>query len=116
LLLFGEKVDMLLKNEESKTAMNVSPCGINCDACHLKEQCGNGCQTSRGRPFYIEAFGVERCPIYDCSVNKNGFKTCGECTKLPCQLFYDWKDPSMTEEEHRQCIDDNVALLKELAK
>lgn len=95
--------------------MNVSPCGINCDACPLKEQCGgDGCQVCGGKPFYIRDFGVERCPIYNCAVNKNGFKTCGECAKVPCQLFFDWKDPSMSDEEHKKAVEGNVALLKEL--
>ena len=48
--------------------MNLSPCGINCDACPLKEKCGDGCQVCGGKPFYIKDFGVECCPIYDCSV------------------------------------------------
>ena len=92
--------------------MNLSPCGINCDACPLKEKCGDGCQVCGGKPFYIKDFGVECCPIYDCSVNKNGYKTCAECSEVPCQLFYDWKDPAMTDEEHRQAVDANVARLK----
>ena len=94
--------------------MNISPCGINCDTCHLKAQCGDGCQICGGKPFYIKGFGVEQCPIYDCSVNKRGHKTCGECNEVPCQLFYDWKDPSMSDEEHNQAIERNVSLLKEL--
>jgi hypothetical protein len=94
--------------------MNISPCGINCDACPLKAQCGNACQVSGGKPFFIKDFGVERCPIYDCAVNKKGYKTCGECADVPCRLFYDWKDPSMSDEEHRQSVDVNVAFLKEL--
>jgi len=102
--------------EQRRIKMNISPCGINCDECPLKEKCGNGCQQTCGKPFYIANFGVERCPIYDCSVNKKGYKTCGECAELPCQLFYTWKDPSMTDEEHCQAIDTNVVLLKELVK
>ena len=96
--------------------MNLSPCGINCDKCPLRETCGNGCQQHCGKPFYIEKFGVECCPIYSCSVTKNGYKNCGECDKLPCQIFYDWKDPSMTDEEHRQAINENATLLRELSK
>ena len=56
----------------------------------------------------------EQCPIYDCAVNKRGYKTCGECAEVPCQLFYDWKDPSMSDEEHNKAIESNVSLLKEL--
>ena len=96
--------------------MNISPCGINCDACPLNEQCGGACQQTCGKPFYIKAFGVEQCPIYDCSVNKHGYTTCGECTLVPCQLFFDWRDPSMSEEEHKKAIEGNVALLKTLNK
>jgi len=82
----------------------------------LKEKCGNGCQQTCGKVFYIENFGVECCPIYDCSVNKRCYKTCGKCTELPCQFFYDWNDPSMRDEEHHQSIDTNMALLKKLSK
>jgi hypothetical protein len=46
-------------------------------------------------------------------VNKKGFKTCAECSELPCQIYYDWKDPSMTDEAHIQSIKDRVLLLKE---
>jgi len=31
-------------------------------------------------------------------------------------IFFDWKDPSMSDEEHRQGVTTNVALLKELSK
>jgi hypothetical protein len=93
--------------------MKLSPCGIDCDACPLKGKCGNGCHDSCGKPFYIKNFGVVCCPIYDCSVNKNGYKTCGECPNLPCQLFFDWKDPSMSDEEHLKGVNKNVALLKQ---
>ena len=93
--------------------MFLSPCGMNCAECPLNEKCGNGCQVSGGKPFYIKDFGVEVCPIYDCAVNKNGYATCAECSELPCQIFYDWKDPSMTDEEHRESVNKNVALLKQ---
>lgn len=92
--------------------MLLSSCGIDCGACPLKEKCGGGCQVCGGKPFYIKDFGVEVCPIYHCSVEEKGYKTCAECQALPCQLFYDWKDPSMTEEEHCRAIDSNVALLR----
>jgi len=93
--------------------MVLSPCGMNCAACPLKEKCGEGCQVCGGKPFYIKDFGVEVCPIYDCSVNKNGYKTCAECVELPCQILFDWKDPSMSDEEHCKAIEDNVALLRQ---
>ena len=92
--------------------MYLSPCGIDCDQCPLKEQCKGSCHAIKGAPFYIKDFGVEVCPMYDCAVNKKGYQTCAECSELPCQLFYDWKDPSMTEEAHLQSVKDRVEQLK----
>ena len=94
--------------------MNLSPCGIDCDACALKENCAGGCQVNCGKPFYIKDFGVECCPIFSCSVSTKGHRTCGECPDVPCQIFFDWKDPSMSDEDHREAVKANVALLKSL--
>lgn len=91
--------------------MNLSPCGIDCDACTMKEQCGEGCQQTIGKPFYIKDFGVPCCPMYSCAKGKE-YNTCGECKEVPCNKFYEWRDPSMTEEEHKQTVLSNVARLK----
>ena len=96
--------------------MLLSPCGIDCAVCPMKDKCGDGCQVCGGKPFFIKDFGVETCPIYDCSVNKKGYKTCGQCDEVPCKIFFDWKDPSMSDEEHRKAVNTNVALLKNLSK
>ncbi|MCL1797874.1 MAG: DUF3795 domain-containing protein [Eggerthellaceae bacterium] len=92
--------------------MHLSPCGINCDECSDKEKCGGSCHAIKGKPFYIKDFGFEVCALYDCPVNKKGYQTCGECPELPCQIFYEWKDPSMSEEAHLQSVKDRVAALK----
>jgi hypothetical protein len=52
------------------------------------------------------------CPMYDCAVNKKGFKNCGDCGELPCQLFLNMKDPNSTDEEHQASIGRRVNLLK----
>lgn len=93
--------------------MYLSPCGINCGALEVCKSAGcGGCHVIQGKPFYLKDFGVEVCPIYDCAVNKKGYKTCGECEQLPCQIIYDWRDPSMTEEEHRRAVENNAMLLR----
>jgi hypothetical protein len=92
--------------------MLLSPCGIDCEQCPYKESCGGSCHAIEGKPFYIKDFGVAVCPLYDCPVNQKGYKTCAECPDLPCQLYYDWKDPSMTDEEHIQSINERVEHLK----
>ena len=93
--------------------MNLAPCGSTyCEKCEAKDSCGGGCRESKGKPFYLSGFGVEVCPIYDCSVNKNGYYSCAECENLPCQLYYDWKDPSNTDEEHIRSVKERTLLLK----
>ena len=97
--------------------MSLSPCGINCgefEAC--KEAGCGGCHEIKGKPFYIKDFGIEVCPMYDCPVNKKGYKSCAECPELPCQIFYDWKDPSMTDEAHINSINERVKILKDSLK
>ena len=93
--------------------MSLSPCGINCgefEAC--KEAGCEGCHALQGKPFFLKDFGVETCPLYDCPVNKKGFQTCAACGELPCQIYHDWKDPSMTDEEHINSIAERVKTLK----
>ena len=93
--------------------MHLSPCGIDCEQCDYFKDCG-GCNTIEGKPFYLKDFDVEVCPMYDCSVNKMGYKTCGECSALPCQIFYDWKDPSMTDNEHIDSVIERTLVLESL--
>lgn len=93
--------------------MPLAPCGISCgefEACKAAG-CG-GCHSIQGKPFFLKDFGVETCPLYDCPVNKKGFHTCAECSELPCQIHYNWKDPSMTEEAHINAINEKVKVLK----
>lgn len=92
-------------------ALALSPCGINCGTCHYGESCG-GCQAIQGKPFYIKDFGIEVCPLYECPVSKKGYQTCADCTELPCKLYQDWRDPSMSDEQHQASIDERVKNLR----
>jgi hypothetical protein len=38
------------------------------------------------------------CPLFNCSVNKKGFKSCGDCEELLCKLFREMKDPNSSDE------------------
>ena len=95
--------------------MMLSPCGIDCESCPFFKDCG-GCGKIKGKPFYLKDFGFETCPLYDCPVNKKGYRTCAECSELPCKIFYDWKDPSMTDEEHINSINERTRILKSSLK
>jgi hypothetical protein len=94
--------------------MKLSPCGVDCSSCHLFDKCKKDCNESQGKPFYItdSSIGLEVCDIYDCVRNKKNLKHCGECEDLPCQIFFDWKDPDFTDEEHQEDIKQRVDRLK----
>jgi hypothetical protein len=88
----------------------LGPCGINCSECKfLGKEC-NGCRTCNGKVFW--ANGI--CPIYECVINKNNYKNCGECKNLPCQIMYDTRDPSLTVEEHTKEIEKHVINLRKM--
>ena len=93
--------------------MSLAPCGIKCGDFEACKSAGcRGCHEIQGKPFFLKEIGVETCPLYDCPVNKKGFQTCAECSELPCQIYYDWKDPSMTDEAHIESINERVRVLK----
>ncbi len=67
-----------------------------------------------GKPFWAKDMtpsGV--CPLYDCAVNKKNLIDCGYCETLPCEMFYEMKDPKVSDEEHRASIQKRITLLKE---
>ena len=117
-MTYSCRVSCGMMKEKQKVGFNMylSPCGCNCEKMDCKDSCGGNCHACGGKPFYLKDFGAEVCPIFDCSVNKNGYYTCAECENLPCQLYYNWKDPSNTDEEHIQSIKDRTVLLKEAGK
>ena len=93
--------------------MTLAPCGINCGEYEACQAAGcSDCNSIQGKPFYIKDFGMETCPLYDCPVNQKGYATCGECSELPCNIYYDWRDPSMSDEEHLNSINERVDRLK----
>ena len=64
--------------------MNISVCGIDCDACKYKEEQNcPGCRMHKGRPFWGECDN-----LYDCVVSKD-LPHCGKCGDFPCQKLID---------------------------
>jgi hypothetical protein len=101
---------------------DISVCGIDCAvACvehcnkfeELKDNPCKGCNALEGVVFWTKLFNVDVCPIYGC-VKEKQLKHCGQCEKLPCDIWVNSKDPSMTEEQHQQGIKDRIAVLKSL--
>ena len=67
--------------------MNISRCGIDCDACEFKisKECP-GCYEVGGKPFWAKD---GKCDLYECAENKN-LPNCGKCGEFPCGMLEEW--------------------------
>ena len=83
----------------------ISCCGSDCGACYCY-----GSNALCGKVFH--APDGKACPIYDCCRIRNGFHSCGECKKLPCDLILGTRDPSLSEEEFMKTVDERVKRLR----
>lgn len=93
--------------------MIISACGLVCSDCEFFNSTCSGCIEVKGSTFWAkEMMPGKICPLFDCSVNKKGFRDCGPCGELPCKMFLDMKDPKTTEEEHQKMIGIRVSRLK----
>ncbi len=93
--------------------MIVSACGLRCDECEFFNIKCDGCIVVKGSTFWAkEMMPGKVCPLYACSVNERGYKHCGECRELPCEMFLKMKDPNSTDEEHQASIMRRVLLLR----
>jgi len=103
--------------------MDLSVCGIDCavmsiecnNSCEelIKKPC-RGCNAEGGRLFWTKYLGLETCPIYNCCVNIKQFDHCGQCVELPCEIYFNTKDPSMSDEVFNQAIQKRVDVLRQL--
>lgn len=88
----------------------ISCCGSDCSVCYCYGKMCQGCNASCGKVFHCPE--GEECAIYHCCVTKNGYKSCGECDKLPCDIILGTRDPKMTEEEFMKSVEERVNRLK----
>lgn len=91
----------------------LSPCGVKCDECKEYNRTCQGCRAIAGEVFWAQYVNQTICPIYDCCINQKRHADCGKCEKLPCQIYYDTQDPSITLEEHEAGINLRVSLLRD---
>ncbi len=94
-------------------AEDISCCGMDCSQCGLRGNLCVGCNAACGKVFHAPE-GKE-CPIYYCSRIKNGFKSCGECDKLPCDIILGTRDPNLSDEEFMKTVEERVSRLKKKA-
>jgi hypothetical protein len=77
----------------------ITVCGLFCRECeYIGEQCPS-CGQVQGKPFWTETFGIEVCPLYDCSINRKQIEHCGLCDEFPCETFTSLRDPSLSDKD-----------------
>jgi hypothetical protein len=80
-------------------------CGYSCSGCdHYGNEC-SGCEKSGGKPFWISYVGIDQCQIYTCCHTERHLPHCGKCPDLMCERFTRFRDPEMSDEEAKKCLD-----------
>ncbi len=91
----------------------INVCGSHCEDCEqYKTDCG-GCAESKGRVYWTPYVGSEVCPMYGCCAGK-GYAHCGACEALPCRIYFDTRDPSISEEEQQADVRTRAEKLRGL--
>ena len=91
-------------NEKKK---NLSCCGTDCSSCEYFSNICEGCNQLKGKVFH----SPEGCSIYNCAKRDNTYKNCGECSKVPCSIWYNTRDPKFSDEEFKKNIADRIDAL-----
>lgn len=93
----------------------INPCGVYCKDCSWYKKGCEGCRETKGIPFWaVEHTEKGVCPIWDCAVNSRDLNHCGECSLLPCKIFTDLRDPSMTDEQYETALRERIEALKNI--
>lgn len=77
----------------------LSVCGVCCstDCRAYKTEC-EGCVELSGKIPWAVYYGKEHCPIFQCVMDK-GLESCAECGQAPCQIWFDTRDPDLSDEQ-----------------
>jgi len=82
----------------------ISICGVYCqeECTAYPDEC-MGCNQIEGKVSWAKFYGKIVCPIYKC-VQKNEYETCLACVKLPCKIWYETRNPELSDEEFKKEI------------
>ena len=81
---------------------NISVCGMDCSVCYCFGKMCNGCNSCEGKVFHAPE--GKACPIYDCVRNSKCMQNCGECSDVPCKIWFDTRDPKFSDEEFSENV------------
>ena len=96
--------------KKQREILGLSACGTDCSACPLRGDVCAGCNEACGRVFHMPE--GKACPIFACCTGKRRYATCGDCADLPCQIWRETRDPSMSDEAFEASIQERVRNLK----
>ncbi len=69
------------------------------------------CHVLRGIMGIVKGV-IMKSPIYEYSVNQKKLKGCGTCSSVPCDIWKNTKDPSLSDEEFEHNIQERVGRLR----
>ncbi len=95
--------------KKRREILGLTACGAECAGCEFHGSICAGCNESGGRVFHAPA--GKACPIFACCA-KNGHALCGECEKLPCEVWRATRDPSMSDAAFEASIRARVDRLR----
>ena len=101
-----------LPKTKQREILGLSVCGTDCSACPLHGNLCTGCNEACGKVFHAPE--GKPCPSYGCCVNKHHYATCASCSRVPCAVWQATRDPSMTDEQFEQSVNDRVSALRKI--
>lgn len=113
--MLDKSYSLILKGfskKKQQEILQLSCCGAECRKCSLFGAICPGCNKACGKVFH--APNGKACPIYACSVRKNGFVTCRECSQLPCDIWHAVRDPQLSDQEFARSIQERIGKLNEV--
>ena len=78
--------------------LEINPCGTYCGDCEDYGVVCDGCRNRKGMPIWYHLYSKkEPCSYYTC-VEKNNFHDCSQCQQVPCNKFFEYPDPNMSDD------------------
>jgi hypothetical protein len=76
----------------------INPCGTYCGKCDDYGGVCDGCRNRNGIPLWYHLYGrKETCGYFQCCA-ASGKHDCSECSQLPCEKYFEYPDPNMSDE------------------
>ena len=98
-----------LSKKAQREALCLSACGQDCSECPFMGNRCQGCNACDGKVFHAPKGAA--CPIFACA-RRHRLPSCAGCDALPCPIWRDTRDPSLSDEAFERSIRDRSALLR----